>query len=87
MEVGVRVESENLLTGERKHTASAYLTFVALDEEGRAKVVPPIVPESEAAKLRYEEAKVRREQRLLLAEARRRLATDFQSETPGKLGP
>ncbi len=41
MEVGVRVEAENLLTGEIRHAASAYLTFVAMDEKGRPCPVPP----------------------------------------------
>ncbi len=44
MEVGVRVQVEDLLTGHRKHTSSAYLTFVAIDAGGRRVVVPPIIP-------------------------------------------
>src|SRR3954465_7263121 len=47
MEVGVQVETETLLTGEKLHTCSAYLTFVALDENGRATEVPPVIPETE----------------------------------------
>ena len=42
MEVGVRVESENVRSGERTHTSTAYLTMVALDEEGRPATVPPL---------------------------------------------
>ncbi len=66
MEVGVRVESENGLTGERKHIATAYLTFVALDENLRPKAVPPLLTETAAEKRRYENAKLRREARLKL---------------------
>jgi acyl-CoA hydrolase len=64
MEVGVRVETENLLTGERLHTCSAYLTFVALDEKGKATPIEPVIPESEDEKRRYQEAGARREYRL-----------------------
>ena len=64
MEVGVRVESENLITGEVRHTASAYLTFVALDKAGRPQAVPPLVFETDEEKRRNREAKTRREMRL-----------------------
>jgi uncharacterized protein (TIGR00369 family) len=64
MEVGVRVEAENFITGEVRHTASAYLTFVALDEKGNPKKVPPLLPESEDEKRRYQEAGIRRKKRL-----------------------
>jgi uncharacterized protein (TIGR00369 family) len=64
MEVGVRVESENLVTGERRHTASAYLTFVALDKEGRPKPLPKLILETDDEKRRNREAKARRETRL-----------------------
>lgn len=47
MEVYVKVESENLLTGERKLTSRAYLTFIALDEQGKPALVPPVIPETE----------------------------------------
>ncbi len=69
MEVGVRVESENLFTGEVRHTASAYLTFVSLDAKGRPKTVPPLVLETEEEIRRNREAMKRREMRL--AERRR----------------
>ena len=69
MEVGVRIESENHLTGERKHAASAYLTFVALDAAGVPQAVPPVLPESPVEKRRFEAAKKRREARVKLAEA------------------
>ena len=64
MEVGVRIAAENPLTGERKHTCSAYLTFVALDESGKPTPVPEVIPESEVEHRRYAAAKLRREQRL-----------------------
>ncbi len=64
MEVGVRVEAENPITGEVRHTASAYLTFVALDEKGKPKKVPKLILETEEEKRRYREAERRREVRL-----------------------
>ena len=66
MEAGVRVEAENYMTGEVRHTASAYLTFVALDEKGRPMEVPPLVPETEDEKRRNREALMRRKTRLEL---------------------
>jgi acyl-CoA hydrolase len=60
MEVGVKVLSENPLTGEQQHTSSAYLTFVALDEKGKPAEIPPLIPETEEEKRRYEEGKTRR---------------------------
>jgi uncharacterized protein (TIGR00369 family) len=64
MEVGVRVESENLMTGERRHTSTAYLTYVALDGRGQPLPLPPMILETEEEKHRNREAKVRRETRL-----------------------
>lgn len=64
MEVGVRVEAENFITGEVRHTASAYLTYVALDEKGKPKKVPPLVSETEEEKRRNREAQERRKKRL-----------------------
>jgi len=64
MEVGVRVEAENFMTGEVRHTASAYLSFVALDAEGKPTQVPQIILESEDEMRRNEEARNRRESRL-----------------------
>ena len=68
MEVGVRVDSENPVTGEAHHTAKAYLTFVALDEHGKPTPVPAVAAETADEKRRYEEAKKRREARVRLAE-------------------
>ena len=64
MEVGVRVEAENPLTGERRHTNSAYLTMVAVDEDGRPVEVPPLEAESPEERRRSEEAQLRRRNRL-----------------------
>jgi len=64
MEVGVKVFVEDMTTGEVKHTSSAYLTFVALDGEGRPVPVPPVIPETPDEIRRYEEAARRREWRL-----------------------
>ena len=59
MEVGVKIESENPFNGEIKHTASAYLTFVALDEYGKTKKVESITPESEVEIRRYKDGEKR----------------------------
>lgn len=64
MEVGVRVEAENLLTGETRHVSSAYLVAVALGSDGRPCQVPPLVAETDEEKRRMAAAKVRREARL-----------------------
>jgi acyl-CoA hydrolase len=68
MEVGVRVDSENPLTGEMTHTSTAYTTFVALDDHGRPAAVPPVIAETPDEKRRHEEAKKRRTSRMKLAE-------------------
>jgi acyl-CoA hydrolase len=64
MEVGVKVWVENPTTGEVLHTSSAYLTFVALDENRKPVVVPPVIPETSEEKCRYDQAWRRREYRL-----------------------
>jgi acyl-CoA hydrolase len=64
MEVGVRVEAENPHTGEARHTNTAYLTMVALDEEGRPTEVPPAVASTPAEQRRMREAELRRANRL-----------------------
>jgi acyl-CoA hydrolase len=64
MEVGVRVEAENLLTGKRRHTNSCYTTFVALDEVGKPTAVPPLVLESDDERRRHDAAAARRQRRL-----------------------
>lgn len=64
MEVGVRVEAENLMTGEVRHTGSAYLTFVALDKDRNPIPVPPLLLETEEDFRREAEARDRRKSRL-----------------------
>jgi acyl-CoA hydrolase len=64
MEVGVRVDAENPKTGEVFHTASAYLTFVAIGGNGRPTPVPPLILRTEEEKRRHERAKMRREFRI-----------------------
>jgi len=64
MEIGVRVEAENLMTGEVRHAASAYATMVALDESGKPTEVPRLIPETDDEKRRYKEGEARRLARL-----------------------
>lgn len=66
MEVGVRVQVEDLITGNRRHTSSAYLTFVAIDEAGRRVPIPPVIPETDDEKRRFKEAEARRAYRLAM---------------------
>lgn len=67
-EVGVKVKSENPLTQEAYHTASAYLTMVSLDSHGKPSKMVPVVPESGEEKARYNDANLRRQTRLKLRE-------------------
>ncbi|RDL47224.1 putative acyl-CoA thioester hydrolase [Ensifer sp. M14] len=60
MEVGIRVEAENIRTGERRHTNSCYFTMVAVDAEGRPTAVPPYNPATAVRKQRQRAAEVRR---------------------------
>jgi acyl-CoA hydrolase len=64
MEIGVKVMTEKLLTGERLHTCSAYLTFVAIDHAGKAVPIAPVIPETDDEKRRFREAGERRQARL-----------------------
>lgn len=64
MEVGVKVMTENLLTGRQLHTCSAYLTFVAVDRQGNAVPIPPVIPETDEELRRFEQAGERRAYRL-----------------------
>ena len=69
MEVGVRVEAEELLTGRRRHTNSCYLTFVAVDRNGRPIEVPEVVAETPDEVRRFQSALERRKVRLAEREA------------------
>ena len=64
MEIGVKVEAENPRSGEVRHASTAYLTMVAVDEEGRPMPVPALLPETEDEVRRQREAEVRRKNRL-----------------------
>ena len=66
MEIGVKVLTEKLLTGERRHTCSAYLTFVAIDRNGKATPIVPVIPETDEEMRRFRQAGERREGRLEL---------------------
>jgi len=64
MEVGVRVEAENPRTGEVRHTNTAYITMVALDDDGNPTGVPPLTAETSTEQRRMREAELRRANRL-----------------------
>jgi acyl-CoA hydrolase len=66
MEVGVKVFAENILTGERRHTSTAYVTFVALDTNQQPRAVPPLIVTTEDERRRYREAAERRRIRLAM---------------------
>ena len=59
MEIGVRIDAESPFTGEIRHTATAYLTFVAIDANNKPTRIPKIIPETEDEKRRYQRAKNR----------------------------
>lgn len=73
MEVGVRVEAEDLLRGTRRHTNSCYLSFVAIDRNGRPIGIPDLKPESPDEVRRYEAARERRRRRLEERESEQQL--------------
>ena len=64
MEIGVRVEAEDMISGRRRHTNSCYLTFVAVDRNGRPIEIPQVVPETPDEQRRFAAAKERRRRRL-----------------------
>nr|XP_061812200.1 uncharacterized acyl-CoA thioester hydrolase CPn_0654/CP_0093/CPj0654/CpB0680-like [Nerophis lumbriciformis] len=66
MEIGVYVAAEDSYSGDTRHVVSAYLTFVALDKQGRPQTVPALQPETTIEQRRYEQAQLRRDQRLAL---------------------
>ncbi|HEY8739942.1 MAG TPA: acyl-CoA thioesterase [Candidatus Dormibacteraeota bacterium] len=63
LEIGVRVESEEVRSGQKRHTSTAYLVFVALDERRKPTAVPPLIVETDDEKRRQEHARIRRESR------------------------
>jgi len=82
MEVGVRVEVENVMTGERRHTSSCYFVMVALDDDGRPVPVPPLEAKTHAQQRRMAQAKVRRELRLARVKALKQVEQDLASSSP-----
>ena len=64
MEVGVRVDAEDMLTGKVVHVATAYLVFVAIDDDGKTAPLPPLLAETDEEKRRMAAAKLRRQRRL-----------------------
>jgi acyl-CoA hydrolase len=72
VEVGVKVFAENTMAGEYRHVASAYLVFVAIDQNGKAALVPALIPETVDEHRRYEGAQRRRENREAESERRKR---------------
>jgi acyl-CoA hydrolase len=72
MEVGVKVWVENFLEDSSHHVSSAYLTFVAVDKQGKTLVAPPVIPENEEQQRRYQDAGRRREIRRTEFERRTR---------------
>lgn len=77
MEIGVKVTAENSFTGAIRHVVSAYMTFVALDADGRPTPVPAVLPQSAAEHQRYRAAEARRAARLA---ARQRIAATGQPQ-------
>jgi acyl-CoA hydrolase len=71
MEIGVRVEAESPYNGARRYTTKAYLTFVAIDAEGKPRSVPPLLLENEEDRRRHDDAVARRAARLALRERAR----------------
>lgn len=65
MEVGVRVEADNLVIGEKRHVATCFLTYVSVDEQGHPREVPPLLVESEDERRRQKKAEERKKARML----------------------
>ena len=73
MEVGIRIEAEDLKTGRKRHTNSCYMTLVALNQKGRPAPVPRLMCESAVEKRRFQEGQIRREHARQLSEKRSRV--------------
>jgi acyl-CoA hydrolase len=82
MEIGARVVAEGITRDDQRHIVSAYLTFVALDENNRPTQVPGLLPETEAERQRYAEAELRRQQRLAHAEVIRAHRAESAAHLP-----
>lgn len=81
LEVGVRVEAEDLRAGRVWHVGSAYLVFVSLDDDGRPAEVPPLIAETDDERRRQQAARTRRDAR------RRAPVTPPESRNGGRGGP
>jgi acyl-CoA hydrolase len=81
MEVFVRVITENLLTGDRQVCATSFLTFVALDENGKPSEIPSVYPESDEERLLFESAQSRKEARMVRREESKRFAALLGTES------
>jgi uncharacterized protein (TIGR00369 family) len=79
MECGVRVEAHDPVSGIVRHVSTAYLVFVAVDDDGRPRPVPPLVVETDDERRRQREARLRRERRI---EHRRAIAAARGSARP-----
>ena len=64
MEIGIRIEAEDMKNGTVKHTNSCYLVAVAINDAGKPMEIPAIIPETEDEKRRFNDAKIRNEERL-----------------------
>jgi len=82
IEVFVKIIAENLLTGDRKIAATAFLTFVALDEGGKPTPVPKVIPETEEEKKLFETGKERAEKRKEHRKSSKELANYFTTNKP-----
>ncbi len=76
MEVGLKVMAENVVTRERRHVISAYFTFVALDENHKPAPIPAAIPETPLEKRRFEEADIRKKNRIAHSEAKKEWRAD-----------
>jgi acyl-CoA hydrolase len=74
IEVGIRVEAENLISGVKRHTNSCYFTFVAVDENGRPTAVPAVIPETDEERERFAAGEQRRNQRVAEIKAKKQAA-------------
>lgn len=78
MEIGVRVEAEDLISGIRRHTNTCYLTFVAIDRNGRPVPVPLVLPETDEEHRRYAAAQARRRRRMEERQSEARVTEELE---------
>lgn len=86
VEVAVRVYLEDYLTGERRQTSSAFVTYVAVDEAGRPQLIPPVFPRTAEERREYGEALARRRHRLAWAARAHRRYFESSGKKPGRAG-